>query len=98
MEKRITSSEAYRAAKRAAQAIAVVTTDEAAARAAMWASTTAFFEPAISPGTTAQFWRGDKTWQAIAINDVTGLSASLSGRWRVALLSCRSRSPERSTA
>lgn len=36
-------------------------------------------EPTIAAGTTGQFWRGDKTWQAVAINDVTGLSAALSG-------------------
>lgn len=36
-------------------------------------------EPTIAAGTTGQFWRGDKSWQAIAINDVTGLSSSLSG-------------------
>lgn len=36
-------------------------------------------EPSITAGTTGQFWRGDKTWQSIAINDVTGLSSSLSG-------------------
>lgn len=36
-------------------------------------------EPTITAGTTGQFWRGDKTWQPISINDVTGLSSSLSG-------------------
>lgn len=36
-------------------------------------------EPTIAAGTTGQFWRGDKSWQAIAINDVSGLSSSLSG-------------------
>lgn len=31
------------------------------------------FEPAVSTGTTAQYWRGDKTWQALDKNTV-GLS------------------------
>lgn len=36
-------------------------------------------EPVIVAGTTGQYWRGDKSWQIIAINDVNGLSSSLSG-------------------
>lgn len=36
-------------------------------------------EPKITAGTAGQYWRGDKTWQTIAINDVNGLSTSLSG-------------------
>lgn len=36
-------------------------------------------EPTIAAGTAGQYWRGDKTWQIIAINDVNGLSSSLSG-------------------
>lgn len=30
-------------------------------------------EPAISPGTTAQYWRGDKTWQTLPIYTLSGL-------------------------
>lgn len=42
-------------------------------------SMAAVYEPKVSAGTAAQFYRGNKTWSAIAISDVTGLSASLSG-------------------
>jgi hypothetical protein len=47
--------------------------------AAFGTSIALVYEPKIAAGTTGQFLRGDKTWQAIAINDVTGLSSSLSG-------------------
>lgn len=30
-------------------------------------------EPAITPGTTAQYWRGDKTWQTLPIYTLAGL-------------------------
>ena len=30
-------------------------------------------EPAITPGTTAQYWRGDKTWQTLPIYTLSGL-------------------------
>ena len=30
-------------------------------------------EPAIAPGTTAQYWRGDKTWQTLPIYTLAGL-------------------------
>lgn len=39
-------------------------------------------EPAIAPGTTSQYWRGDKTWQALAsaviASVLTGLSTATS--------------------
>lgn len=47
--------------------------------AAFGTSLALVYEPKIATGTTGQFLRGDKTWQPIAINDVTGLSTSLSG-------------------
>ncbi|MQY48203.1 hypothetical protein GAO09_19395 [Rhizobiales bacterium RZME27] len=37
------------------------------------------YEPKVAAGTAAQFYRGDKVWAAVSINDVTGLSSSLSG-------------------
>lgn len=37
------------------------------------------YEPKVAAGTAAQFYRGNKTWSSVAISDVTGLSASLSG-------------------
>lgn len=38
-------------------------------------------EPVIAPGTTAQYWRGDKSWQAVADLPVsTATQAALDGR------------------
>lgn len=34
-------------------------------------------EPIILPGTTAQYWRGDKTWQALNISAIPSLQDSL---------------------
>lgn len=42
-------------------------------------SLSATYEPKIAAGSSNQYLRGDKTWQLIAINDINGLSASLSG-------------------
>lgn len=42
-------------------------------------SISAVFEPKVIAGSAAQFYRGNKTWSAVAISDVTGLSAALSG-------------------
>jgi len=38
------------------------------------AGTLASKEPAISAGTTAQFWRGDKTWQSVPAGDWSALT------------------------
>lgn len=38
-------------------------------------------EPTISGGTTAQYWRGDKSFQSISLADVSGLSAALSAKY-----------------
>lgn len=32
---------------------------------------TGTFEPPITPGTTGQYWRGDKTWQTLSVNNAT---------------------------
>jgi hypothetical protein len=37
-------------------------------------------EPAITPGTTAQYWRGDKTWQTLPIYTLSGLGGVPTGR------------------
>ena len=41
-----------------------------------WA--TLSFEPAIAPGSTAQYWRGDKTWQTLNQAAVAGLTTASS--------------------
>ena len=33
-------------------------------------------EPTITAGTTSQYWRGDKTWQALSLQSVTALGAT----------------------
>lgn len=40
----------------------------------------ALFEPAITAGTTSQYWRGDKTWQTLATVGTTGAYSDLSGK------------------
>lgn len=35
------------------------------------------YELAITPGTAAQYWRGDKTWQALNVAAVSGLQTAL---------------------
>ena len=41
-------------------------------------SITGSFEPAITAGTTAQYWRGDKTWQTLNQAAVAGLTTASS--------------------
>ena len=43
-------------------------------------------EPTITAGTTAQYWRGDKSWQALATVATTGSAADLTGNLAVARL------------
>jgi hypothetical protein len=40
-------------------------------------------EPAIAPGTTAQYWRGDKTWQTLPIYNLPIASATVLGGIKV---------------
>lgn len=37
------------------------------------------FEPLITPGTSSQYWRGDKTWQTLALGTVLGISNTTAG-------------------
>ncbi len=43
----------------------VLTADSSQAAGVRWAPVSGAFEPAITAGTTAQYWRGDKTWQTL---------------------------------
>ena len=46
-------------------------------------------EPSIAPGTTAQFWRGDKTWQqppVISFGSRTGAIVPISGDYTTAMV------------
>lgn len=37
------------------------------------------YQPLVSPGTTSQYWRGDKTWQTLALATVLGISNTTGG-------------------
>lgn len=76
--KRNAALEAYLAQRRADGEIATLST----ALSSFQTSTNialAGKEPTITAGTTGQYWRGDKTWRAIAISEITGLSSALTG-------------------
>ena len=38
-----------------------------------------YFEPAITAGTTAQYWRGDKSWQNLATDARAAISSTVTG-------------------
>lgn len=37
------------------------------------------YQPLVSPGTTSQYWRGDKTWQTLALATVLGIANTTGG-------------------
>jgi hypothetical protein len=57
-----------------------VLTAGASAGSLSWSTPASTGEPVITPGTSLQYWRGDKVWSTHDVASVTGLSAALTAK------------------